>query len=149
MERHDLAMVSGMMTCLARHNGDLVPVDIAGLAADLFAPVPLLHGLVAERFGFVVGYALMLPRYRAQISPRILDVEQLYVHEGSRGRGLGRQLIAEIMALGEREGFSVIAAGTRPDGHKGQTFFERIGFAPGGDAGLVTAIDAAPVRMPA
>jgi GNAT superfamily N-acetyltransferase len=149
MERYDLAVVSGLMTCLARHEGDRVPVDVVGLQADLFGPVPLLQGLVAERFGFVVGYALMQPRYRAQISPRILDVEQLYVHEGSRGLGLGRQLLAAIMALGQREGFTVLAAGKRREGDTGQSFFERIGFTPGADAGLVAQVDRDPVRMPA
>jgi GNAT superfamily N-acetyltransferase len=151
--RHDLAMVAGMMTRLAQHHGDPAavagqggaPVDMAGLDADLFGPVPLLHGLVAERFGFVVGYALMLPRYRAQVSrpvlPRILDVEQLYVHEGSRGRGLGRMLMAGITAHAQREGFTVLAAGQLTENARGHEFFERIGFAPGGDVGLVTALE--------
>ena len=87
----------------------------------------------------------MLPRYRAQISPpvlpRVLDVEQLYVHEGSRGRGLGRVLMEGIMAFAQQDGFTVLAAGQLSETARGQAFFERIGFAPGGDVGLVTALE--------
>lgn len=78
MERHDLATVAGLMG-LARAD----PALLAPGALDqaLFGSTPSLSAFVAERFGYVVGYALCGA-----------EVAQLYVMRGSRGLGLGAKL---------------------------------------------------------
>ena len=73
MERHDQAVVAGLMA-RARARDPLAP-DPAILAE------PGLSAFVAERFGYVVGYALVGQ-----------EIAQRYVMEGSRGLGLGAKL---------------------------------------------------------
>lgn len=128
IERHDLAVVSGLIARLAQHHGDKPAIDIAQLEADLFASTPWLHGLVVERFGFVVGYALMIPRYRAQLTQRGLDLHHLFVLENSRGRGLGRQLVSSVLDYARETNCAFLLVGTAVDNGRAQDFYRSFGF---------------------
>lgn len=130
IERHDVPVVSGLIARLARHHGDDPLVDVARLEADLFAPVPWLHGLVAERFGYVVGYALLTPRYRAQMTQRGLDLHHLFVLEGSRGLGLGRLLVDAAVDHARRARCGFLLVGTSAGNEKAQAFYRALGFEP-------------------
>lgn len=140
MERHDLAVVSGLIARLAQHHGDKPAIDIARLEADLFAPTPWLHGLVVERFGFVVGYALMIPRYRAQLSQRGLDLHHLFVLENSRGRGLGRQLASAVVDYARGTGCAFLVVGTAAGNGRAQDFYRSFGFEPRDPTGQLFAM---------
>nr|WP_250890471.1 GNAT family N-acetyltransferase [Sphingobium nicotianae] len=117
-----------MIARLARHHGDEPLIDAARLQADLFGPVPWLHGLVVERFGYVVGYALLTPLYRAQLTQRGLDLHHLFVIESSRGIGLGKLLVDAALTFARAEGCSYLAVGTHADNHRAQDFYRTLGF---------------------
>lgn len=95
MARHDVPVVAALIArlCLVdRADGAdraAPQLDAAALEAGLRAPASRLHGLVAERFGYVVGYALL----EADAAGEALDLRQLFVMEGSRGLGLGHRLV--------------------------------------------------------
>lgn len=101
MARHDVPVVAALIArlCLVDHadhadhadraDRTAPPLDAAALEAGLRAPASRLHGLVAERFGYVVGYALL----EADAAGEALDLRQLFVMEGSRGLGLGHRLV--------------------------------------------------------
>ncbi|MBN8829745.1 MAG: GNAT family N-acetyltransferase [Sphingomonadales bacterium] len=131
MERHDVPVVSGLMARLARHHGDAPAIDAAGLEADLFGPAPALHGLVVERFGYVVGYALMTHIDRAQPSQRELALRHVFVLESSRGLGLGKQLVGAARAYGREAGCAFLAVGAPPENRRAQDFYRTLGFEPG------------------
>lgn len=135
IQRHDVPVVSGLIARLARHHGDVPAIDAARLEADLFGPAPWLHGLVVERFGYVVGYALMTHIYRAQLTQRGLDLHHLFVLESSRGLGLGRQLVDAALAYGRQEGCAFLAVGTHRENGKAQAFYRTLGFEPRGGGG--------------
>lgn len=130
MARHDLPVVSALIARLAQHHGDTAWIDISRLEADLFAPSPWIYGLVAERFSFVVGYALMTQRYIAQRTERGIDLHHLFVIEGSRGLGLGRQLVASVVDFAREAECSFLDVGTRADNRQAQAFYRSLGFAP-------------------
>lgn len=135
MERHDLPVVSGMIARLARHHGDDPAIDLARLEMDLFAPMPWVHGLVVERFGYVVGYALMTPRYRAQVTQRGLDLHHLFVLEGSRGLGLGRQLVSSVVDYARQSACGYLTVGAHPENRHAQAFYGSLGFEAYGSGG--------------
>ncbi|WP_231848751.1 GNAT family N-acetyltransferase [Sphingobium sp. SYK-6] len=135
MDRHDLAVVADMIVRLARHHGDDPAIDAARLEVDLFGETRWLHGLVVERFGYVVGYALLVPRYRAQLTLRGLDLHHLFVLEGSRGLGLGRLLVAGAQAAAREAGCAFLTVGARAENGRAQDFYRSLGFQPHQAAG--------------
>lgn len=138
--RHDLPVVSAMIARLAAHHGDAPLVDPARLEVDLFGPEPWLHGLVAERFGFIVGYALLTPRYRAQLTQRGLELHHLFVMEGSRGLGIGRLLVAAAADHARARGCGFLTVGTSAQNVRAGDFYRTSGFVPRLDAGPVFAM---------
>lgn len=150
MERHDLAVVSGLIARLARHHGDEPALEVAGLARDLFGAEPGLHGLVAERFSYVVGYALIIPSGHRPCSGRGLELHHLFVLEGSRGLGLGRKLVEGAADVARDRGYDVLMAGAHPGNRNAQAFYEALGFAPhaGGESGGALVLDRALLKMP-
>jgi GNAT superfamily N-acetyltransferase len=128
IQRHDLPVVSDLIARLAEHHGDQPEIDMAHLEADLFAPAPWVHGLVVEHSGVVVGYALMIPRYRAQRTQRGFDMHHLFVLEDSRGRGLGRQLVASVIAYAREARCDFLVVGTAADNNRAQDFYRSFGF---------------------
>ena len=128
MARHDVPVVAGMIARLARHHGDEPAIDAARLQADLFVGTPWLRGLVVERFGYVVGYALMIPRYRAQATERGLDLHHLFILEGSRGLGLGRLLVEAVAQVAREEACGFLLVAAEAGNHKAQDFYRSLGF---------------------
>ena len=135
MERHDLPVVSSLIERLARHHGDQPRIELASLEADLFTPAPWVHGLVVERFGFVVGYAMMTQRYRAQFSQRGLDLHHLFVIEGSRGLGLGKALVEAVVDFAKQADCGFLMVGAQAENRHAQGFYSALGFEPRDHAG--------------
>ena len=65
MQRDDLPVVAQLIAALARHHDDEPDINVAHLADDLFGRAPWIHGIVAEQAGEIIGYTIMIPRYRA------------------------------------------------------------------------------------
>ena len=87
-----------------------VPPDVAEIArrrADVLARG--LPHLVAEDDGVVVGYTYAAP-YRSRSAYRYSVENSVYVRNGIARRGLGRALLAELIARCERLGLRQIVA---------------------------------------
>ena len=69
------------------------------LREALFGKGPRLEGLVAERDGTLVGYALFYPVFGSFRSRWRLWLEDLYVEESERGSGAGVALMAELARI--------------------------------------------------
>ena len=68
------------------------------------------HGIVvAELDGEVVGYASLSP-FRPKAAYRTTVENSVYVDEQARGKGVGRALLDEIVALAEARGFHTVIA---------------------------------------
>ncbi|AIO46073.1 N-acetyltransferase [Burkholderia cenocepacia] len=109
------------------------PPDVAELRARRDAV--LNHGLpylVAECDGRVAGYAYATP-YRTRSAYRFAIEDSIYIDDAQRGRGIGRALLAALIARCEggpwRQMIAVIADG----GTGGSTSLHRaFGFEPAG-----------------
>lgn len=105
------------------------PVPLAERAAWLAArreggfPV-----LVAEEAGEVLGFASYGP-WRGNFPGYRLTVEHsVHVAEGLRGRGVGRALMRDLIALAEGQGLHVMLGAVDADNLASLRFHERLGF---------------------
>jgi GNAT superfamily N-acetyltransferase len=73
--------------------------DAGMLREALFGSGDRLRGLVAERAGRVVGYALYYPVFGSFRARWRLWLEDLYVEPEARGSGAGVALVAELARL--------------------------------------------------
>jgi L-amino acid N-acyltransferase YncA len=65
--------------------------------------------LVAEVHGEVLGFAYT-NTYRSRPAYRFTVEDSIYVAEGAHGRGIGRRLLAELIAEAEKRGFRQMIA---------------------------------------
>ena len=102
---HDAALLRTMIRELAefeRHDPDLVTIREEDLARDGFGPNPRFRGLIAESDGQAAGYAVFFAYYSTW-SGRGLFLEDLFVREPFRGRGIGTALLAAVARIAVAE----------------------------------------------
>ena len=73
------------------------------LIKDGFAAEPTFRGLIAEWQRQAIGYALFFGFYSSWKGPGIF-LEDLFVREAFRGRGIGTALLREVARIAQREG---------------------------------------------
>jgi GNAT superfamily N-acetyltransferase len=102
---HDAALLCAMIRELAEYERqlDLVTIQEGDLARDGFGEEPRFRALIAEWDGHPAGYAVFFGYYSTW-SGRGLFLEDLFVREAFRHRGIGTALLAEVahIAVDER-----------------------------------------------
>jgi GNAT superfamily N-acetyltransferase len=73
------------------------------LVKDGFESQPKFRALVAEWGGQAIGFALFFGFYSSWRGPGIF-LEDLFVREAFRGRGIGRALLSEVARVARQEG---------------------------------------------
>ncbi|MDB5327076.1 MAG: GCN5-related N-acetyltransferase [Phycisphaerales bacterium] len=97
------------------------------LAEALTGPRPLLGVLLAEIDGTAVGFASYYFTYSTYLAKRCVWIDDLYVDEPARNRGVGRALLREMVTLAKREECGRIEWVTAAGNEKAIGFYERIG----------------------
>ena len=102
---HDAALLRTMIRELAEFERllHLVKITEEELARDGFGENPKFRALIAEWDGRPAGYAVVFGNYSTWAG-RGLFLEDLFVREAFRGRGIGKALLAAVarMAVEER-----------------------------------------------
>ncbi len=83
---------------------DEVTVTEEVLARDGFGMHPRFRALLPEWDDEVAGYAIFFNFYSSFQGPGLF-LEDIYVREEFRGKGIGKILMAEVAAIALREGF--------------------------------------------
>ena len=73
------------------------------LARDGFGSQPNFRSLIAEWDGEAIGYALFFGIYSSLKGSGIF-LEDLFVREAFRGRGIGRALLSQVARIARQEG---------------------------------------------
>ena len=73
------------------------------LTRDGFGPQPKFRSLIAEWDGEAIGYALFFGFYSSWKGSGIF-LEDLFVREAFRGRGIGRALLRRVARIARQEG---------------------------------------------
>jgi len=74
------------------------------LIADLFGPKPRIDCLLAFMDGYPVGYAIILETYSSFLALPTLYLEDLFILEVYRKRGVGRALFETTLDEAKRRG---------------------------------------------
>lgn len=101
---HDVALLRTMVRELAEfeHELDLVTIREEDLARDGFGENPRFRALIADWDSHPAGYALFFGYYSTW-SGRGLFLEDLFVRESFRGRGIGKSLLASVACIAVEE----------------------------------------------
>jgi GNAT superfamily N-acetyltransferase len=84
---------------LAEH----VTVTETSILRDAFGANPRFRALLPEWDGKPSGYAIYFPFYSSFAGPGLF-LEDIYVREEFRGKGIGKALMSEVAAIAVREG---------------------------------------------
>jgi GNAT superfamily N-acetyltransferase len=82
---------------------DAVVINEETLIRDGFGSQPKFRSLIAEWDGQAIGYALFFGIYSSLKGSGIF-LEDLFVREEFRGRGIGRALLSEVARIARKEG---------------------------------------------
>jgi GNAT superfamily N-acetyltransferase len=101
----DAALLRTMIRELAAFERKLefCVIGEADLARDGFGAHPKFRALIAEWEGQPAGYALFFDYYSTWVG-RGLFLEDLFVREQFRGRGIGKALLASVARVALQEG---------------------------------------------
>jgi len=96
----DTALLRTMIRELAEYERelDLVTIREEDLARDGFGDNPRFRALIAEWQGQAAGYAVIFGYYSTWAGPGLF-LEDLFVREAFRGRGIGKALLAAVARI--------------------------------------------------
>ncbi len=132
----DLQQILDMITLLAECHGDKARISAVDLDRDLFGPAPWITALVAEAGGRLIGYAMLVPSYRAVEGMRGMDLHHLFVREGHRSHGIGRHLVARAREHARIAGCGYLSVSAATGNFGAHRFYEQMNFRAGPVTGM-------------
>jgi len=101
---HDVPLLRTMIRELAdfERELDLCVIKEEDLVRDGFGPNPRFRALIAESDGQPAGYALFFDYYSTWAGPGLF-LEDLFVREQFRKRGIGKALLASVARIAVQE----------------------------------------------
>ncbi len=101
----DVPRILAFIRALAEYERepDQVVLTEEELLRDGFGGVPRFFCLLAEYDGVEAGFALYFPIYSTWRGPSI-HLEDLFVHPGMRGKGVGKALLTRVAATALAQG---------------------------------------------
>jgi GNAT superfamily N-acetyltransferase len=109
---------------------EILTGDAVGLQRALFGTGDRLRGLVAERAGRLIGYALFYPVFGSFRTRWRLWLEDLYVEPDARGSGAGVALMTELARLALAGGYVAIDWEVIDWNRPALDFYEHLGAHP-------------------
>lgn len=104
------------------------PTDKAkDLDKHLFGEQPAAHCLVVEYDGHIVGYATYMKQFSTWDAAFYIYMDCLFLTEGSRGKGIGVQLVDALKAAGKKMNCDLIQWQTPDFNTRAIKFYHRIG----------------------
>ncbi len=128
----DVARVWELLRGLAEYEKltDVLTGDAGRLREALFGPGDRLRGLVADRAGRLIGYALYYPVFGSFRARWRLWLEDLYVEPEARGNGAGVALMAELARLALEGGYFALDWEVIDWNRSALDFYEHLGAQP-------------------
>jgi GNAT superfamily N-acetyltransferase len=124
----DAEVIAQLANQLSRHEGlgDEI-FSGARVREDGFGDDPAFCVVLAELAGEVVGYALYQDFYNSDPACRGLWLSDLFVVDGSRGRRIGRRLLADVARRAVKKGACCLWWGVRAANHRARAFYAALG----------------------
>lgn len=129
-KRHDLPQLAEMIAALATHHNDPSAMTADTLERDLFGDMPWIIALVADTGSELIGYAILVPLYRAQEGARGMDLHHLFVRDGHRGHGIGQHLVDRARDIARNAGCGYLSVSAATGNFAAHKFYEQMDFKP-------------------
>lgn len=129
-KHRDLMELSEMIAALAAHHNDAAAMTPETLERDLFGDTPWVTALVADTGAGLIGYAILVPLYRAQDGQRGMDLHHLFVRDGQRGHGIGQHLVARAREMAKTAGCGYLSVSAATGNVAAHRFYEQMDFKP-------------------
>jgi ribosomal protein S18 acetylase RimI-like enzyme len=94
---------------------------------DGFGPSPAFQGLIAEREGQALAYALYVFDYSTDTGSKTAFLHDLFVRSASRGQGIGEALMIRLMEICRAAGATSMSWLVWHTNESAIGFYERIG----------------------
>jgi GNAT superfamily N-acetyltransferase len=103
----DAAIVLSFIRSLAKYEKleDRVVATEGDLRSWLFGPSPVAEVLLAFEGDDAAGFALFFPNFSTFLGRPGIYLEDLFVRDVSRGRGIGRQLLTRLARIATERGW--------------------------------------------
>lgn len=97
----DCELILELIEALAafENERDKVEATVADLRREGFGDRPAFECLIAEHNGQAAGFALFFHNFSTWTGRRGIYLEDLFVHDWARGRGVGAALLRRLAAL--------------------------------------------------
>ena len=119
------ALIVGL--AIYEHEPDAVENTPDTLRAQLATPHPPFECLLAEEDGKALGMALFFQTYSTWVGRPGIWLEDLFVLEAHRGRGIGRALLTRVARLAVERGFGRLEWSVLDWNAPALAFYERLG----------------------
>ena len=109
-EKGDVAAVLGLLGEFAEyeHLTEFLKVTEERIETAFFADASTVEGLVARADGKAVGYAFFFPNFASFRGQRGFYLEDLYITQSYRGKGVGEAMLRELARLAATRGYERI-----------------------------------------
>ena len=87
-------------------------------------------GFMLEADGKTVGFALVAKTYSREAGGMVLWLEELFILEEYRSRGLGREFFSAVEAYARENGYARIRLEVEADNVRARSLYERLGYLP-------------------
>jgi GNAT superfamily N-acetyltransferase len=102
---------------------------------------------VAEQEGRLIGYLLAAFVFSFEYGGRMAEVDEFFVDEASRGRGIGRRMLETARQALQQAGCAALQLQVADANRQAQNFYSSLGFAPKRGYRLWTATLPSAVRI--
>jgi GNAT superfamily N-acetyltransferase len=140
----DLPELFQLLRGKAEFDGNLpaLKATVETLGSALFAAPPLTFALVAFHDDAAVGMAIYHPIFSSFLVKPGLWLDDLFVYQQYRGRGIGRDLLVRLCQIAEAQGCARVDWLVSKNNLRGINFYQSIGGAVS-ERGRLVRLDAA------
>lgn len=97
---------------------------------ELFSPASRQRAYLLGAGETPDGYALISEKFSHEAGGLELWVEELYLKEAARGKGLGSEFFRFLLETAKKEGISRVRLEVEPDNDRAAKLYARLGFLP-------------------
>lgn len=135
--REDAETLQTLLEEQATHHGERLQAGVEALLRHGFGDQPLFRALLAEKAGQAVGFALYYPDFSSLRGRAGVMLQDIFVRPAARGTGLGRALLAEVMADAADWEAAFLTLMLDRSNDNARAFYARHGFVVRGDYDLM------------
>jgi GNAT superfamily N-acetyltransferase len=124
----DVKLIHALLSEMAQAEGGYIGGGTESLSQHGFGAEPRFRVVLAEQRGVALGLCLFLPEYSSRRGAMGVFVQDLYLRQSARGKGLGRGLLAAALMAGQDWQPKFMALMVKRSNLSAVGFYQSLGF---------------------